>query len=69
MKKEIKNDSCPVGFDMLNDKSCVHKSVVPMSYDRARSYCDGIGGANLFFIDTSEGLEALKTHEFKYSGT
>ena len=69
LKKELKNElQCPNGFDLLEDKSCVHRSFETMTYHEVKGYCDGMQGANVFMFEKIEDLEAVDSHEFSIQG-
>ena len=68
LNKELKNDSCPSGFDLLEDKSCVHRSYLQMTIEQAERYCSEMQGSYIFVIEKIEDLEAIEDHNFKISG-
>ena len=59
MNKDLKNDFCPDGFEMLGDLYCVHTTGVPMSNTEAYQYCNSQGDAELLYLDSHEDLSAL----------
>ena len=59
LNKELSNDTCPNGFEMLENLYCVHPTVVPMSNNEAYQYCNGKGGAELLYLDSYDDLKAL----------
>ena len=64
LNKELNNDSCPDGFEMLGDSNyCVHTTEKLLSYNEASQYCYAQKGAELFYLDSYEDLNALNELE------
>ena len=62
LNKELSNDTCPDGFEMLENLYCVHPTVFPMSNNEAHQYCNGKGGAELLYLDSHDDLKALDNY-------
>ena len=59
LNKDLKNDTCPDGFEMLGGQYCVHTPGVAMSNDDAHEYCNGHVGAELLYLESYEEARAL----------
>ena len=62
LNKDLNNDTCPDGFEMLGNLYCVHQAGVQMSNDEAYQYCNDQGGAELLHLDSYEDLYALNKY-------
>ena len=57
LNKQLKNDTCPQGFEMAKALDyCVHAKSIPMTYNDATKYCNGLGGSKLFYLETFDDL-------------
>ena len=62
LNKDLNNDSCPDGFEMLGALYCVHTPRIQMTNNEANQYCDDQGGAKLLYLDSYEDLHALNKY-------
>ena len=69
LNKQLNNDSCPNGFDMLKDqKTCIHEASNMYSYDEATRYCTEKQGSDLLYFESYEELESLHLYGLNFSG-
>ena len=60
MNKQLRNDTCPEGFEMVKESDyCVHTKSTPMSYNDATKYCHGRSGSTISYLDTFDDLSHL----------
>ena len=62
LNKDLRNDSCPDGFEMLGNLYCVHTNGDRMSSNEAYHYCNDQGGAELLYLDSDDDLQALNKY-------
>ena len=69
LNKQLKNDTCPEGFDMLEDGSCIHMvTTEKMSYEEADEYCNALDGAKLLHFESLESVLALQSFGIQVTG-
>ena len=68
LNKQLKNNTCPDQFDLLEDGICIHQSKIAMTYTEARNYCKQQGGAQLLYFDSYENFKAMHRHKIAPSG-
>ena len=69
LNKQLKNDTCPEGFDILEDGSCIHKvTTEQMTYEEAVEYCSTLDGANLLHFESLESILAIKSFGIQVTG-
>ena len=68
LNKRLNNDSCPNGFETFEDKSCIHNSGEPMTYNDAQIYCNDQQGAQLLYFESYENFEAMRHYNLEYRG-
>ena len=69
LNKQLKNDTCPEGFDMLEDGSCIHKATKgAMNYDEAIEYCDALDGAKILHFESFENVKAINSFGIEVIG-
>ena len=56
------NPSCPNGFEMLDNKFCIHLGDYVATYGEAEFYCESktLGGGNLLSLENQEQVENLR---------
>ena len=59
MNKELNNDTCPDGFQMLGDLYCIHVSENRLAYADASEYCNQKGGSELIYLESNIDLVEL----------
>lgn len=65
MNKALMNDTCPEGFNLMDNIYCIHVGDKPMSYSEAVQYCDQSGGTEVLYIESEHELNALyKSNKF-----
>ena len=69
LNKHLKNDTCPEGFDIMEDGNCLHKVTTgKMSYEDAKEYCNALNGARLLQFDTFESFLAIQSFGIHVTG-
>ena len=62
LNKQMKNNTCPEGFEILDDGSCIHKATTAkMNYEEAVEYCSALDGSKLLHFESIDSIEALST--------
>ena len=68
LNKQLINDSCPNGFEMLKEsKTCIHESSELYSYEDATKYCTEKEGADILYFVSYEEVEDLKHSSLNFS--
>ena len=62
LNKDLNNDSCPDGYEMLGNLYCVHTNGIEMSNNDAHKYCNDQGGAELLYLDSFDDLRTLNEY-------
>ena len=62
LNKQIQNNFCPDGFELMNNSYCLHFSEEVRSYAEAKDYCNQLEGSNLLYIDSLSDASSL--HDF-----
>ena len=62
LNKQIQNNFCPEGFELMNNLYCLHFSEEVRSYVEAKDYCNQLEGSNLLYIDSLSDASSL--HNF-----
>ena len=62
LSKQIRNNFCPDGFELMNNSYCLHFSEEVRSYAEAKDYCNQLEGSNLLHIDSLSDASSL--HDF-----
>ena len=60
LNKNLENDTCPEGFELLDNNVCVHYRDDLMTFGEANDYCQQQDGANILQLGTNEELAAFK---------
>ena len=60
LNKDLNNDTCDVGFEMVIGVGCLHTANTQMAYDEANSYCTQQGGSQLLHFTSNEELQSFK---------
>ena len=69
LNKQIKNDTCPDSFDILEDGSCIHQARNGlMDYKTAENYCNGLGGARVLYFESYENIIAINRFGLEFLG-
>ena len=69
LNKQLKNDTCPDGFDKQEDGSCIHQARNGlMDYNTAEKYCNILGGARLLYFNSYENITAINRFVLEYLG-
>jgi hypothetical protein len=63
LNKKLMNDTCPDGFEIAKDKTCLHVANTQMTYNEASNYCQQEIGAHLLELDSYEALDTINVYQ------
>ena len=63
LNKNLKNETCADGYDIISDSRCVHASDSLLDFDEAVDYCQQQDGAKILELGSYEAFDMFRGYE------